>query len=336
LKAVHFVDVCPLLAFAGNGGNGCASFRREKRIPRGGPDGGDGGRGGHVTVRADPNEDNLLSIWYAPHRRAGHGEHGRGKQQYGKNGRDIVVPVPCGTVVWDEATGEIVGEVVAAGQELLVARGGTGGRGNMHWRTSVNRAPRQFTKGDPGEEKRLRLELKLIADVGLVGFPNAGKSSLLAGLSDARPKIAPYPFTTLHPMIGTLIYDDMSRLRVADIPGLIEGAHAGTGLGHEFLRHVERAACLAFVIDMAGVDGREPWADYRTLRREIKLHRADLAERPSLVIANKMDLPEAAENLPKFVSRTRTRPLRVSAVTGEGLPALREAIRARRGTGTLA
>jgi GTP-binding protein len=327
VKAIHFVDSALLYARAGNGGDGCVGFRREKRVPRGGPDGGDGGRGGHVILRADRNTDSLIGVWYAPHRRAEHGGYGRGKQQTGRNGRDLLVPVPCGTVVLEADTGRALGDLVADGEQMVAARGGAGGLGNIHWKTSVHRAPRESTGGEPGEERALRLELKVIADLGLVGFPNAGKSSLLAALSDARPKIASYPFTTLHPVLGTMVFDDQSRLKVADIPGLIEGAHRGAGLGHEFLRHIERAPCLALVVDMAGADGRAPWSDYAVLLRELRLHSRDLAERPRLVVANKMDLPEAAQNAARFAAETRTRPVRVSALTGDGVERLRAAIR---------
>ncbi|MBU1693575.1 MAG: GTPase ObgE [Verrucomicrobia bacterium] len=324
MKAITFIDRVRLYVYAGNGGNGSASFRREKYIPRGGPDGGDGGHGGSVILRADKNVDSLLNLYYEPHRRAEHGGPGRGKQCTGRDGRDTRVPVPPGTTVWREAGGEFVGEVLEGGQELVVARGGRGGRGNMHFATPSHRAPRECTPGIPGEQYILRLELKSIADIGLVGYPNAGKSTLLRALTPARPKVAAYPFTTLHPVIGTLEFDEVRQLRIADIPGLIDGAHQGVGLGHDFLRHIERTRLLVFVLDMAGVDGRDPVDDFTGLRLELELYNADLARRPCLVAANKMDLPEAAERLRDFKKRTGEKPLPISAVTGEGIGELKD------------
>ena len=326
MKTITFIDRARLYVYAGNGGNGCASFRREKYIPRGGPDGGDGGRGGSVILRADKNVDSLIDLYYEPHRRAEHAGPGRGKQCTGRDGRDLRVRVPPGTLVRHEADGAPVGELLADGQELVVARGGRGGLGNMHFATSSHRAPREFTPGTPGEQFVLRLELKSIADVGLVGYPNAGKSTLLRALTAARPKVAAYPFTTLHPIIGTLGIDEIESLRIADIPGLIDGAHQGVGLGHDFLRHIERTKLLVFVVDMAGVDGRDPADDWDSLQRELELYNAELARRPALVVANKMDLPEAAERLKDFRKRTKTRPIPISAATGEGTEKLKEEI----------
>lgn len=324
MKQRTFIDSVKVFVKAGNGGNGSYSFRREKFIPYGGPDGGDGGNGGNVVLRGDREEDSLIKLYFVPHQAAGHGGKGLGQQMHGRNGKELIIKVPCGTQVWNMDTGMMMGEILEHGQELIVAHGGKGGIGNVHFKTSTHQAPTEHTEGVLGEELTLRLELKLIADIGLVGFPNAGKSSILTGISDAHPKIAAYPFTTLNPIIGTLIYDDYSRITIADIPGLIKGAHEGIGLGVDFLRHIERAPCLLYVIDMAGTDGRDPAEDYMILREELEFYRKDLLDRPTLVVANKMDIPEAAENLKTFKKKTRTKPIPISAYTGEGLDKLRE------------
>lgn len=324
MKSRKFVDRAPLHASAGNGGNGSASFRREKFVPHGGPDGGDGGRGGHVDLIVDPEVDSLIDIYFSPHRRATHGGSGRCQQMHGRNGDDLVVKVPCGTEVWDPESGERIADLIEPGETLRIAEGGKGGMGNVHWKTSTHQAPTEHTEGIPGEHLSFQLELKISADIGLVGFPNAGKSSLLTELSDAHPKIGAYPFTTLNPIIGTIIFEDYTRLRVADIPGLVEGAHDGVGLGHDFLRHVERSRFLLFVIDMAGTDGRTPHEDYTCLTEELRLHKAELAERPYLVIANKMDEEAAAENLAEFIAATGIKPLEISAVLGEGVDRVKE------------
>ena len=318
MKSLTFVDRVTVALHAGAGGDGCCSFRREKFIDRGGPDGGDGGNGGSIFVRASKDESSLLNLSYQPIQRAKHGEHGRGKQQYGKAAADVYINVPCGTEVRDGESDAFIGEVLEEGQTLLLARGGRGGQGNMHFTTSSHQAPREHTLGTPGEDRKVRLELKTVADVGLVGYPNAGKSTLLRAISPAKPKVAAYPFTTLNPIIGTVIYEDFSVVKVADIPGLIDGAHEGVGLGHDFLRHIERTKFLLFVIDMAGTDVRNPVEDYRNLRKELKLYRADLADRPFRVVANKMDLPEAKIQLKDFVRRTKIRPIQISAAAGEG------------------
>jgi GTP-binding protein len=327
VKTRKFVDSVVVQVAGGNGGNGCLSFRREKYVPKGGPDGGDGGRGGHVILRADPNTDSLIALFFNPQQRAEEGGHGKGQQMHGRNGRDLVVPVPCGTEVQDPETDQILADLTEPGQEWVVARGGKGGLGNPHWQTSTHQTPYEHTDGEEGEERTLRLELKLLADVGLVGFPNAGKSSLLSGISNARPKIAPYAFTTINPIIGTVRVGedfDAATYTVADIPGLVKNAHEGVGLGVHFLRHVERAACLALVIDMAGSEGRDPVEDYEILRRELKCYREELLQRSLLVIANKMDLPEAPANLTRFREETGTRPLPVSTVTGDGIVQLKQ------------
>lgn len=322
MKPRTFVDTVTVRLMAGGGGNGCASFRREKFVPYGGPNGGDGGRGGDIVFLADRDTDSLVQFFYQPEQRAERGEHGRGKEQSGHSGRDLVLRVPCGTEIWRADGSERIGELLKHGERLVVAHGGKGGLGNCHFKSSTHRAPTEHTPGEPGQELEVRLELKIVADLGLVGYPNAGKSSLLAALSDAHPRIAAYPFTTLNPIMGTIIRNEWTRLRMVDIPGLIEDAHKGTGLGHDFLRHIERSPLLVFVIDMAGTDGRSPVDDYRNLKRELKLYRKDLADRPALVVANKMDVPEATEQLKIFKRKTRTRPIPVSALTREGMDRL--------------
>lgn len=299
---------------AGKGGDGSSSFRREACVPEGGPDGGDGGRGGHVIFCGSHDVDSLIALYFAPLLFAEDGVAGRGQKMYGRAGNDLYVPVPCGTAVFDAETGALVADVVEDGQEVVIARGGKGGLGNVHFKTSTHQVPTEHTPGELGEEFRLKLELKTIADAGLLGFPNAGKSSLLACVSEARPKIASYPFTTLNPIVGTIRYPDFSQLRVADVPGIIEGAATGVGLGIDFLKHIARSRVLVYVIDMAGTDNRQPWDDYLTLRREIEQHDAALLERPALVLANKMDTDEAIANLPRFVKKTGVSPLPLSAL----------------------
>ena len=326
MKSIPFKDRVTVQVLAGKGGDGCTSFRREKYIDRGGPSGGDGGRGGHVHLRASKDVASLVHLYYEPIQRAGPGGPGRTQQQHGKDGRDRWIEVPCGTEVRLAGDGAWVGEVLAPGDTLLLARGGKGGRGNCHFATPAHRAPLEHTPGTPAEEKKLVLELKLVAEAGLVGYPNAGKSTLLRAISPARPKVAAYPFTTLHPVIGTVVYDDFKTLRVADIPGLIEGAHRGVGLGHDFLRHIVRTRALLLVLDMAGTDGRNPADDYRNLLEELRLYRADLLERPRLVVANKMDEPAAGGQLADFARGTGQKPLPVSALTGAGIPELKRAL----------
>ena len=292
-----FVDKAIITVKAGDGGNGCCSFHREKFVPRGGPDGGDGGAGGNVILEATNSEQSLVSLIYNRHYQAQNGPGGKGSNMHGRKAPDVILKVPVGTVVTDRATGEILCDMEQNGKQVIVAAGGRGGRGNPRFVTRTNRAPREWEPGEPGEERELLLELKTIADVGLVGYPNAGKSTLLRAISAARPKVAPYPFTTLHPMVGVVEYPDYARITVADIPGLIDGAHENVGLGHAFLKHIERTVVLAFVLDMAGTDGRLPWEDLRHLRNELELYMKGLSRRPSLIVANKMDLPGAAENL---------------------------------------
>lgn len=336
MKSITFVDRAIVRVFAGDGGDGCAAFRRAKFEPKGGPFGGDGGRGGSVWLRASKDESSLLDLYYAPHIRAEHGESGRTKQQDGHKGEDRVVNVPCGTEIYDADTGDWLGEVIEDGDALCVARGGRGGLGNCHFATPVNRTPTQFTPGRPGEQFTLRLEMKSVAEVGLVGFPNAGKSTLIGAISSAHPRVAAYPFTTLHPTIGTVIFDDFTQVRVADIPGLIQGAHRGVGLGHAFLRHIERTSFLLVVLDMAATEGRDPGEDFRLLLDEMQRYDASLTERPRLVVANKMDEPAAAEHLQAFRRRHPDETiLPVSAGLGEGLDALKAELKIRLERGEL-
>ncbi len=327
MKAKTFIDQVEILVRSGRGGDGAMSMRREALVEFGGPDGGDGGRGGDVIFKASEHINSLLSLYYEPKCIAQDGAPGQGQKMYGKRGKDLIVPVPLGTEVYDTATGLLIADITEPGQAVTVAKGGAGGFGNVHFKSSVNQAPTEHTPGGEPEEKRLRLELKTIADAGLLGFPNAGKSSLLAALSAATPKIASYPFTTLNPMVGTIVYDDWAKVRMADVPGIIEGAAKGVGLGLAFLKHLERSHVLVYVIDMAGTDAREPWTDYKVLKKEIDEYSEELAARPFLVVANKMDAPESAENLPRFIKETGVEPIAVSCETREGLDTFRDALR---------
>jgi GTP-binding protein len=323
MKTVIFRDRVKLYAKAGNGGPGCVSFRREKFIPKGGPDGGDGGHGGSVILRCDLEEDSLLPIFYEPHRKAKNAQHGMGSNCHGKNSEDCIIKVAPGTVVLDADTEEFIGELINHGEELIIAKGGHGGIGNARFKSSTNRTPRQFTEGIEGEEKTVWLELKLISDVGLVGYPNAGKSTLLSKLTNASPKIASYPFTTINPIIGTLEYDDFNRVKIADIPGLIDGANEGIGLGHHFLRHIERAKFFVFVIDIAGTDERNPVEDFINLKKELKLHLQSLADTPYIIAANKIDSPGADSNLKVFKEMVDEHVFEISAELDIGLDAIK-------------
>ncbi len=342
-----FVDRIKIFAQAGKGGRGCVSFRREKFVPKGGPDGGDGGRGADVILQADRHVDNLANLFYEPIVKAKNGGHGKGKKMAGRAGADNIVRVPLGTIVWQEdeekrATPTAqrptsnpeqsaipIIDLIHDGQEFVLCRGGGGGKGNVHFKSSRNRAPRQYTEGEEGEEGYFLLELRTIADAGLVGYPNAGKSTLLRKISAARPKVAAYPFTTLHPIVGVIKFPGYKRATIADIPGLIEGAHQGVGLGHEFLRHITRCRILVFVIDVAGSEGRNPVEDLQSLRREIDLYDPALSSRPWLVIANKMDLPDAKKNVEAVRERfPRIKIILTSAAKGEGMDALKETLAA--------
>src|SRR4051812_36585673 len=357
-----FIDRIKIFAQGGRGGRGCVSFRREKFVPKGGPDGGDGGRGGNVVLRADRHVDNLGTLFYEPIVKAKDGGHGMGKKMSGRTGADKIAKVPVGTVVWrGEETLPVVlrpiedvGETTATaplrdsstsggtgreeptadlrgdGQEFVVCRGGAGEKENVHLKSSRNRAPRQYTDGEEGEQGHFLLELRTIADAGLVGYPNAGKSTLLRKISAARPKVAAYPFTTLHPVVGVIEFPGYRRATIADIPGLIEGAHHGLGLGHEFLRHITRCRVLVFVLDIAGSEGRNPVEDLQNLRREIDLYDPTLSSRDWFVVANKMDLPGATENLQVLQERfPKLQILATSAGKGEGIDALKQALAAR-------
>ena len=317
-----FVDQARIFVQAGAGGNGVVSWRREKYVPQGGPDGGDGGRGGSVFLEATGDLTTLIDFRYQPRYKAERGGHGQGGKRHGKNGEDRVIKVPVGTQVFDDETGELLVDLVEPGQRWLAARGGRGGRGNARFVTPQRQAPAFAEKGESGEERWLRLELKLLADVGLVGYPNAGKSTLISVISAARPKIADYPFTTLVPNLGVVSIEEGKSFVVADIPGLIEGAHAGVGLGHDFLRHVERTQVLAHIVDASGREGRSPVDDLRVIDRELEAYGAGLSERPQIIVANKMDLPEARENLPAIEAYGAERGrevIPISAVTGEGV-----------------
>jgi GTP-binding protein len=327
MKAKTFIDQIEILVRSGKGGDGACSMRREALVEFGGPDGGDGGRGGDVVFKASEHVNSLLSLYYDPKCVAQDGAPGQGQKMFGKRGKDLVVPVPLGTEVYDAETNLLVADITEPGQSVIVAKGGAGGYGNVHFKSSVNQAPTEHTPGGPAEERRLRLELKTIADAGLLGFPNAGKSSILSSLSAATPRIANYPFTTINPMVGTVVYDDYAKIRMADVPGIIEGAAKGVGLGLAFLRHLERSRVLVYVIDMAGTDAREPWTDYEVLKKEISEYSQELASRPAVVVANKMDEEASIENIKRFEEETGVKPLRVSCSSGEGLKEFKEALR---------
>ncbi len=382
-----FIDEIKIFARAGHGGKGCIAFRREKYRPKGGPSGGNGGRGGDVILQADHDLNNLIAQYYSPRLIAQKGEAGLGKGMDGHGGRDLIVKVPCGTLVWklpataqpmdpaseeDEGVtdapplplssskrplirhagrerameidltageeamaspgvtdkGELIADLTGHGQRFVLCKGGRGGLGNRNFATAARRTPRFAQPGEPGAEGEFLFELRLMADVGLVGYPNAGKSTLLAAISKARPKIAPYPFTTLHPQIGIVEYTDFHRLVVCDVPGLIEGAHQNVGLGHAFLRHIRRCKILVLLLDMAGVDGRQPWDDYHQLLGELGLYDSALLENPRLVVANKMDEPVAEKNLKDFKRKVRRTPaLPISAASGEGVEKFKQTIR---------
>ena len=326
-----FVDRIKVFGQAGSGGRGSVSFRREKFVPKGGPDGGDGGRGGDVILRADRHVDNLSNLFYEPIIKAKSGGHGMGKKMHGKSAPAKIVKVPVGTIVWpaDEkgrpTSAAPIVDLTQDGQEFVLCRGGAGGKGNVHFKSSRNRAPREYTEGEEGEAGHFSLELRTIADAGLVGYPNAGKSTLLRQISAARPRVAAYPFTTLHPIIGVVEFSGYRRATIADIPGLIEGAHRGLGLGHEFLRHITRCRIFLFVIDVAGSEGRNPVEDLQQLRKELDLYDPLLSQRPWFVIANKMDLPCAEENLSGVRKKfPKIDIVPISAAKGEGIEKLKE------------
>jgi GTP-binding protein len=324
-----FIDEAKIFVKAGDGGRGCVSFRREKFVPKGGPDGGDGGKGGDVVLRADRNLRTLLDFRYKQRYTAERGEHGRGKDQTGREGSDRVLYVPVGTVIRDVSSGEVLADFVQHEQQFIAAQGGRGGRGNARFKSPTNQAPRHAQPGEIGEEHWLTLELKLLADVGLVGLPNAGKSTLLARISAARPKIAPYPFTTLTPQLGIVRLREDQTCVVADIPGLIEGAHEGRGVGHQFLRHIERTSLLIHLVDMTVPGEDDPLTNFEMVTHELQAYESALVKKPQLVVATKMDIPSTKEAWERFQPAIVARGFRVmavSAVTGEGVGTLLDEI----------
>lgn len=322
---MKFIDEAKIYVKAGDGGRGCVSFRREKFVPKGGPDGGNGGSGGDVILVSEGRLASLLDFKYRREYKAERGQHGMGSMCSGRDGLDLKIKVPVGTVVKDADTGEALADLVEDGQEYLVSRGGRGGKGNAHFATSTHQTPRFAQPGEPGEERNLKLELKLLADVGIIGFPNAGKSTLISHISAAKPRIADYPFTTLVPNLGIVKFGDFGGFVVADIPGLIEGAHEGKGLGVRFLKHIERTSIFIHVIDLSPVSGRDPKEDFEVVNRELKAFKAELAERPQVVALNKTDIPEAEEKVPellKFFNGLGIKVFSISAATGKGLKEL--------------
>jgi len=319
---MKFIDEVTIVVKAGDGGNGCMAFRREKFIPRGGPSGGDGGNGGDVVLEADEGLSTLLELTFRPLLRAKSGGHGRGKDQNGKSAEHVVVKVPVGTVIFEEGSGAPIADLAQAGARHVAARGGRGGRGNMHFATSTNQAPRQAEEGRPGEEKRIRLELKLLADVGVIGMPNVGKSTLVSKLSAARPKIADYPFTTLIPTLGIVKVEPYQSFVIADVPGLVPGASEGVGLGHRFLKHVERTRVLCHLVTVSYDEERNPLKDFEDITTELERFSPELAKRPQVVALSQADRPEVREVYAEFEKQLKKRGLDVlliSAVTGEGL-----------------
>ena len=327
-----FIDEARILVKAGDGGNGCLAFRREKYVPRGGPGGGDGGRGGDVVLVSTEHQNTLLQFRFNPEHKAERGRHGEGSNRTGAEGGSLDVQVPVGTVVYDESTGERLYDFTQPGERFTVARGGKGGKGNARFATSTHQAPKEHEPGFPGEEKRLRLELKLLADVGLVGFPNAGKSTLISRISAARPKIADYPFTTLEPNLGVVQFADFRSFVVADIPGLIEGAHLGHGLGIQFLRHIERTRLLAHLVDLSDTSGRDPVRDFETVMQELASFSDDLVRKPMILVATKMDVAQDPERVARLRELAVERGLpcfEISSVTGQGIDALKFAMAER-------
>ncbi|MFH0800540.1 MAG: GTPase ObgE [Pseudomonadota bacterium] len=323
---MKFIDEAIVEVIAGDGGKGCASFRREKYVPKGGPDGGDGGRGGSVIFRTDGGLTTLMDVKFRHRFKAQSGGYGKGKQMTGLSGEDVVIRIPVGTVVFDDDSGEVLFDLDRKGADWIAAKGGKGGLGNMHFASSTHQAPREFTEGRKGEQRRLRLELKLLADVGLVGLPNAGKSTLISSVSNARPKIADYPFTTITPCLGLVKFSEEQSFVMADIPGLIEGAHDGAGMGVQFLKHIERTRVLVHLIDVTDPAHPDPVKSYKTIRRELKSFKADITKRPEIVVLTKMDITEAREvcdDVKKKLKKAGAKKvLAVSAPVHEGLTAL--------------
>ncbi len=322
---VKFIDEANIYLKAGDGGRGCISFRREKYVPRGGPNGGDGGNGANVVIVARRNMSSLLDQRYQRHYKGKRGAHGRGKNQHGKNAEELYIPVPVGTLIKDLETGETLGDLTKDGETLIVAKGGKGGKGNARFVSSTNQAPKNAEPGGEGEEKTLLLELKLLADVGIVGFPNAGKSMLISRISAARPKVADYAFTTLVPNLGVVSYHDGKTFVVADIPGLIEGAHAGTGLGTQFLRHIERTKILIHLLDLSPTTNRDPVRDFQVINKELKDYSERLSRKFQIIAANKIDIIDARERLEETYAHFKDKGIKIfpiSSITGEGVKEL--------------
>ncbi len=324
---MKFVDEVRIRVEAGDGGDGCVAFRREKYVPRGGPSGGDGGDGGDVVLRVDPGLSTLLDLSYPQALRAGRGEHGRGKEQSGARGADLVLRVPPGTLVYDQETDAELADLRAGGDEVIVAHGGRGGRGNQHFATSTRRAPRRADPGGPAERRTLRLELRVLADAGLLGFPNVGKSTLIRAVSAARPRVADYPFTTLVPHLGVVRVDEEMSFVLADVPGLLPGAHEGHGLGTRFLRHLSRTAVLVHLLDVSGLTGRDPMDDYDVICHELGAASPELAAKPQILVAGKLDLAETRERLPAVRERFAARGIELTAVSGATGEGTRELVR---------
>ena len=321
---MKFIDEAIITVQSGDGGRGCVSFRREKFIPRGGPDGGDGGKGGDVVFVTTSRKRTLYQFRFQKHFKAKNGAHGQGKKKTGKNGQDLVIELPPGTLVTDAETGQNIIDLIKPGERLVLAKGGRGGQGNTRFKTSKNRSPRFAQPGEPGETKTIKLELKLLADVGIIGLPNAGKSTLITTVSSARPKIGNYPFTTLFPSLGVVETDRGEPFVVADIPGLIKGAHKGTGLGTRFLRHIERTRILVHLVDVSAIDSDDPLHGYNTINKELALYNQKLAEKPQIVVLNKIDLPDTREAAKTFQSAAKGKKVTlISALTGKGVDDLK-------------
>ena len=321
-----FLDEARILVRSGDGGNGCLAFRREKSVPRGGPSGGDGGRGGHVYLESTLRHNTLIQFRYERIFKAQRGRHGEGSNRHGKDGADLILQIPVGTMAYDELTGDLIHDFARPDERLMICQGGRGGRGNARFATSTNRAPRRVEHGFPGEERRLRLELKLLADVGLVGFPNVGKSTLISRISSARPKIGAYPFTTIHPNLGVVEVDNFRSFVVADIPGLLEGAHLGHGLGVQFLRHIERTRMLLHLIDLSDLPGRDPVQDFHIVNRELREFNPSILSKPTLLVGSKLDALVNRNRLKKLqslASREGLELLVISSVTGVGIQELK-------------
>lgn len=321
---MKFIDEAIITVQSGDGGRGCVSFRREKFIPRGGPDGGDGGKGGDVVFITTSRKRTLYQFRFQKHFKVKNGAHGQGKRKTGKTGQDLVIELPPGTLVTDTETGQIIKDLIEPGERLVLAKGGRGGQGNARFKTSTNRSPRFAQPGEPGETKKVKLELKLLADVGIIGLPNAGKSTLITTVSSARPKIGNYPFTTLTPSLGVVETDRGEPFVVADIPGLVKGAHKGTGLGTRFLRHIERTRILVHLVDVSAIDSDDPLHDYNTINKELAKYNQKLAEKPQIVVLNKIDLPDTRKAAKTFQSAAKGKKVTlISALTGKGVDDLK-------------